>query len=332
MNLDTIIAAAVKKQNISDEACLKILQFPNEDILILVHAAYEVRKTFFGRKMHIQVLTNIKSGLCTEDCHYCSQSCVSTADIEKYELLPQKDILKEAAFAKKSNAKRYCMALSGNSPTEEEVDSLCSIVKAIKENHDISVCCSLGFISETQAGRLKRAGLDRVNHNLNTSRRYYPEICTTHTFEDRVRNIEVCKNADLEICSGGIVGQGESPEDVVVMLKTLRAMDPDSVPLNFLIPIPGTPFGEKGTTLTPVYCLKVLCLARFLLADKDLRIAGGREYHLRSLQSLALHAANSIFVAGYLTTDGQSVPEAIQMIEDAGFSLEIEGVTEGHEH
>lgn len=326
MSLNVIIEAAMRKESISDEDCLKILQYPDEDLLDLVHAASVVRKQFFSNRVHIQVLTNVKSGSCTEDCHYCSQSCVSTADIEKYAMLPPEDILKEAAFAKESNAKRYCMALSGNWPTDEEIDSLCVVVKAIKDVYDISVCCSLGFISDTQARRLKVAGLDRVNHNLNTSQRYYPEICTTHTYEDRVRNIEVCKNADLEICSGGIIGQGESQEDVVVMLKTLRAMNPESVPLNFLIPIPGTPFGEKEVKLTPAYCLKVLCLARFLLADKDLRIAGGREYHLRSLQSLALHVANSIFVAGYLTTDGQSVPEAIQMIEDAGFSLEVEGV------
>ena len=163
-----------------------------------------------------------------------------------------------------------------------------------------------------------------MNHNLNTSRNFYPNICTTHSFDDRLNNLELCKNVGLEICSGGIVGQGESKDDIINFMYSLKKIEPDSIPINFLMPIKGTPFEKKGTDLTPYYCLKVLILARFLFPDKDIRAAGGREYHLRSLQPLALYVINSIFVSGYLTTGGQSTEEALSMIQDVGFEYKTE--------
>ncbi|MBN1257802.1 MAG: biotin synthase BioB [Planctomycetes bacterium] len=311
---------------LSRKQCRRVLSYPDSRILALLDAAYRVRHHYRGATAHIQVLANAKSGYCSEDCHYCSQSCLSSAEIEKYPLVSQESLLQEAKHAKETGAKRFCMALSGHKPTAGEIGKLCGIIREIKAEIRISLCCSLGHVDAEQARQLRAAGLDRVNHNLNTSERFYEKICTTHTFQDRLDTIQRCREAGLEVCSGGIVGQGESDDDIIDMLLLLRELQPESLPINFLIPIKGTPLGEHDTGLTPYRCLKVLCLARFLNPEADLRVAGGREYHLRSLQPLALYPANSIFVSGYLTTGGQPAEEAIQMIADLGFTLEIEGV------
>ena len=324
MNLEKIIDLSLEKKNLTREQCLTILNWPDEDILTLINAAYRVRKNFFENQVYIQRLTNAKSGYCSEDCSYCSQSSVSQAKIDKYPLIPVKKLLEEARLAYQQNAKRYCMALSGIKPSNRDIDKLCQAIRNIKAEINISLCCSLGFISTEQAQKLKDAGLDRVNHNLNTSRNFYPNICTTHSFDDRLNNLELCKNVGLEICSGGIVGQGESKDDIFDFMYSLKKIEPDSIPINFLMPIKGTPFEKKGTDLTPYYCLKVLILARFLFPDKDIRAAGGREYHLRSLQPLALYVINSIFVSGYLTIGGQSTEEALSMIQDVGFEYKTE--------
>ena len=317
---------ALAEQALSPAQCRCVLDCPDEDVLALLQAAYRVRRHFCGDRVHIHVLSNAKSGLCPEDCHYCSQSSVSTAEIARYPLKARQKLLDEARAAGEVGAKRYCMALSGRAVTDHEVDHLCQVISEIKAEQPLSICCSLGFVSDEQARRLRDAGLDRVNHNLNSSARFYPQICTTHTYEDRLASIGRCQAAGLEICSGGIVGQGETGEDVIDMLEALREVRPASLPLNFLIPIAGTPFEDQRNGLTPRYCLKVLALARLMHPRTEIRVAGGREYHLRSLQPLALYAANSIFVDGYLTTDGQCPDEALQMIADLGFELEVEGV------
>ena len=323
---DELADLALAEQELTRAQCRQVLACPDEDVLTLLQAAYRVRRRFCGNLVHVQVLSNAKSGLCPEDCHYCSQSSVAKAEIDRYPLKATQKLVDEARAAADANAKRYCMALSGRAVTDHEVDHLCQVIRQIKVERPISICCSLGFATDEQFRRLREAGLDRVNHNLNTSARYYEQICSTHTYQDRLANIHRCQQADLEVCSGGIVGQGETDEDIIDMLLALRQLDPKSVPLNFLIPIAGTPFEQRGDELTPRRCLKVLALARLLHPRVDLRVAGGREYHLRSLQPLALYAANSIFVAGYLTTEGQCADEACQMIADMGFELEVEGV------
>ena len=330
-NLKKIQNKALNMETLTAEECKTILNFPDDDLLILLHTAFNVRKHFIGKKVHVQILNNIKSGLCSEDCHYCSQSCVSKADIEKYPLKTAEEIIKGAQLAKKTNAIRYCMALSSIKYTDQTISALASAIKKTKDTVDINLCCSMGFLTESQAEQLKEAGLDRINHNLNTSKNYYPQICTTHNYEERIKNIKLCQSKGLEICSGGIVGLGESQEDIIRMLFDLKSINPDSVPLNFLIPIKGTPFENKGKYLTPQYFLKVLCLTRLLLPNKDIRMAGGREYRLKTLQPLALYPANSIFVSGYLTTDGQPADEGIQMIKAMGFDLEVEGLVSEHQ-
>lgn len=310
--------------DLSPEFCRQVLGLHDEDLMALVQEAYRVRQAYFGKAVHVQVLRNVKSGFCSEDCHYCSQSRISSARIEKYPLVSQDVLLDGARKATLVKATRFCMATSGARPGENEIHRLSEAIRAIKAETDLPLCASVGLITDEQARELKSAGLDRVNHNLNTSRRYYSEICTTHTFQDRVDTISRCRAAGLEVCSGGIVGQGETDDDIIDMLMDIKTLKPEAVPINFLIPIEGTPFGEVNMDLTPRKCLKILCLARFLNPKSEVRAAGGWEYHMRSLKPLALYAADSVFVSGYLTTGGTSVKEMRDMVEDLGFECTVE--------
>jgi biotin synthase len=229
---------------------------------------------------------------------------------------------RRAAAAK---AQRYCIVISGRSPLDREIVDIASAVRSIKQEVPIQICCSLGLLSERQARDLKAAGVDRINHNLNTSEAYHSEICSTHTFQDRLATIRHARTAGLEICSGGIVGMGESDEDLIDLALALREVKPDSIPINTLHPASGTPL-EHCAPLTPQRCLKALCLFRFLHPRTELRIAGGREHNLRSLQPLALYPADSVFVNGYLTTPGQPAAEVWRMIEDLGFDIQVDAL------
>src|SRR5581483_809887 len=191
----------------------------------------------------------------------------------------------------------------------------------IKQEVDVGICCSVGLLSEDDAVRLRDAGVEQLNHNLNTSERYYSEICTTHTYQDRVDTLHAARRAGLSLCTGAIFGQGETEDDVIDVCMALRDLDPQSIPVNFLLPIPGTPLEAQGPP-TPQRCLKILCLMRFLNPRQEIRVSAGREAHLRSLQPLALYPANSVFVSGYLTTPGQPYQETWKMIEDLGFEIE----------
>lgn len=306
------------------EQCQLVLEYPDSDLLNLAHEAYKVRYQHFGNRVHVQVLRNVKSGFCSEDCRYCAQSKISEAEIEKYPLISKAALLNEARNASRINATRFCLATSGARLSDGDVEQLCDAIYEIKKETHLPLCASVGLITEDQAVRLKAAGLDRVNHNLNTSRRYYPQICTTHTYQDRIDTIIRCRAAGLEICCGGIIGQGETDDDIIEMLLALRVMKPEAIPINFLIPIKGTPFGDLNTGLNPRKCLKILCLARLLNPKSEIRAAGGWEHHMRSLKPLALYPANSIFVTGYLTTGGTSVKEVCDMIADMGFESSVE--------
>jgi biotin synthase len=314
---------ALRDEPLTSAESLAVLQAPDHDLLPLLHAAFAVRSTYFGRTVRLQMLQNAKSGACQEDCHYCSQSAISTAPIDRYNLLPRQQMIEGARRAAASKAQRYCIVISGRSPLDREIDEIAGAVRAIKQEVPIQICCSLGLMEEPQAKRLKAAGVDRVNHNLNTSEAFHPSICTTHTFQDRLSTIKNARAAGLEICSGGIVGMGEHDEDLVDLAMALREVKPDSIPLNMLNPVAGTPL-EQADHLTPQRCLKVLCLFRFLHPRTELRIAGGREHNLRSLQPLALYPADSLFVNGYLTTPGAPAPEVWGMIQDLGFTIEVD--------
>jgi len=309
----------------------EILAAPEAELLDLLQAAYRVRNHYFGNKVQLYFLMNAKSGLCPEDCSYCSQSKISEAEIPKYNLLRREDILAGAKAAAERQAKTYCIVISARGPNEREMQAVEKLVPEIKKQYDLDICACLGLLTPEQADRLQACGVNRVNHNLNTGGEFYSEICTTHTYQDRIDTLRAVRQAGMELCSGGIVGMGEKPKDIVDMALDLRDLGVESIPVNFLNPIDGTPLaGSKD--LTPTYCLKVLAMFRLVNPDREIRIAGGRELHLRSMQAMGLYAANSIFVGDYLTTKGQ-VPQAdYDMINDMGFEVvknaEVEALTQ----
>jgi biotin synthase len=297
-----------------------ILASPDEQLLDLLAAAYRVRHRAFGNTVQLFFLMNAKSGLCPEDCGYCSQSKVSEADIPRYNLLSAPKLMEAARLAAERQSKTFCIVISARGPSEREIDFVCEITPRIKQEYGLNVCACLGLLTAGQAARLAAAGVDKVNHNLNTSERYYGEVCSTHTYADRVATLAACREAGLALCSGGIMGMGESAADLVDMAYELRELKVESIPLNFLNAIDGTPL-ENIDRLTPRDCLRGLAMMRLVNPTAEIRIAGGREIHLGSLQPLGLYAANSIFVGDYLTTKGQ-LPEAdYRMIEDLGFTI-----------
>ncbi len=316
---------ALAGQQLSADDGLAILQSPDQELLDLLSAAYRVRRQWWGDQVRLNFLINAKSGSCREDCGYCSQSRVSKADIARYALLPADQILAGARAAFERQAKTYCIVTSGRGPGKRELDLVADVVPKIKQDYNMEICVSSGLLGEEQARRLKQCGVDRVNHNLNTSRRFYPQICTTHTFQDRVDTLWAVRRAGMEICSGGIVGMGEEDADVVELALELGALGVEALPVNFFTPIEGTPLtAARPKGLTPRYCLKALVLFRLANPRCDLRAAAGREIHLGWMQPLALYAANSMFVGDYLTTRGQPPTEDYQMIEEMGFEVVVD--------
>ncbi|WP_458119854.1 biotin synthase BioB [Paenibacillus sp. Z6-24] len=321
-----LAAQAVHKQPISHEQALQVLLAEDSQLLPLLHAAYEVRHHFYGNKVKLNMIINAKSGLCPEDCGYCSQSIVSTAPVSKYSLLDKETLLAGAREAMNRQAGTYCIVASGRGPSRRELDQVVEAVREIRETMPLKICACLGLLKEDQARRLAEAGVHRYNHNLNTSSEHYASITTTHTYEQRISTIEQVKSSGMSPCSGVIIGMGETDEQIVEMACALHELDADSIPVNFLNPISGTPLaGQQRTNARKA--LKVLALLRFICPDKEIRVAGGRELNLRTLQPLALYAANSIFVGDYLTTPGQEAALDYQMIEDLGFEIEHNALT-----
>ncbi len=325
MNIyDVIAETSLAGNELTDEQAMAVLDCPDDELLLLLHAAYKVRRNFYGNKVKLNMIINTKSGLCPENCGYCAQSIVSQAPIEKYSMMKKDEIVTGAARAAELNAGTYCIVASGRGPASRELDIVVDAVKEIKDKHKgMTVCACLGILKPEQAERLKEAGVDRYNHNINTSSNHHQNITTSHTYDDRVNTVETAKASGISPCSGVIVGMKESKEDVVHMARSLKVLDADSIPVNFLHAVDGTPL--QGTNeLTPRYCLKVLCLFRFINPTKEIRISGGREVNLRSLQPFGLYPANSIFIGDYLTTEGQEGSQDWKMLEDMGFEVDLE--------
>lgn len=321
---DQMAEAVLAGGEITDEQALSVLECPDDELLLLLHAAYTVRKYYYGNKVKLNMIINTKSGLCPENCGYCAQSIVSKAPIEKYSMMKKDEIVAGAGRAAELNAGTYCIVASGRGPANRELDIVIDSVKEIKSLHqDMTVCACLGILKPEQALRLKEAGVDRYNHNINTSSNHHENITTSHTYEDRVTTVGHVKDSGISPCSGVIIGMKETMEDVINMARSLRVLDADSIPVNFLHAVDGTPL-EGTDELNPRYCLKVLCLFRFINPSKEIRISGGREVNLRSLQPLGLYPANSIFIGDYLTTEGQESLTDKQMLEDMGFVVDLE--------
>lgn len=320
MDWHQLAERALDGQAVTADEALAVLRSTDDDLLPLLHAAYRVRARYFGRDVRIHVLKNAKSGLCPEDCAFCSQSVTHGTPVPRYQLETVEQLVAGAREAHRMGAVKYCMVTSTRGPSQRELDVVCEAVRQIKAEMPLRICTSLGLLREGQAEQLAAAGVDRFNHNLEASREFFPQICGTHGWEDRVTTVRRAKAAGMEACCGGIMGMGERDEDRVALAFELRELEVESIPVNFLDPRPGTPLGDQPR-VTPTDCLRVLAMFRFVNPSRDIRIAGGREVNLRHFQPFALYPANSLFCNGYLTTPGQGYEADLRMIEAAGFRV-----------
>ncbi|MEX0991422.1 MAG: biotin synthase BioB [Actinomycetota bacterium] len=321
MDWDSLVAEALADRPPSRDAALAMLALPDEDTLRLVDAGWQVRRANFADRTKVNVLLNAKSGYCPEDCGYCSQSRHVQTPIDRYPVIKPAAMLAAAREAHAAGAQRFCIVAALRGPTWTQVEQVAEATRQIKSELPLEVCACLGLLDEPEkAVALKEAGVDAYNHNLNTSPERYGEITTTHTYEDRLATVRSARAAGLSACSGVILGMGESHEEIVDLAFALREEGADSIPVNFLIPIDGTPMaaGDSADVLTPWFCLRALSMFRLVNPAAELRASAGREIHLRSLQPLAMLVANSLFLGDYLTEDGRSADEDWAMLADLG--------------
>lgn len=319
--LEVMAEAGLKGQPCTYDQALSLLQAPDELTYDIVAAAGRVRTAHFGRTMKLNYLVNLKSGMCPESCTYCSQSIGSKAEILRYTWLTPQEVTETVRAGVSNGASTVCLVASGRGPSRREVEQVAGVIKDIQRDFpQVKICACLGFIDDEKVETLKEAGATRYNHNLNTAESKYEEVCTSHTFADRANTVEAVQAAGLSACSGLIAGMGETDAELVEVAFALRDLGVDSVPVNFLLPFEGTPL-ESHLELTPQRCLRILAMIRFVFPDVEVRAAAGREYHLRTLQPLALELCNSIFLGDYLTSEGQAGQADLQMIADGGFEI-----------
>ncbi|WP_299228705.1 biotin synthase BioB [Sulfurihydrogenibium sp.] len=318
--LNNLAERVISGEKLTKEEGLQILSIPDELVMELVEEASKVREYFFKNQMEFCSLINAKNGACTEDCSFCAQSSHYKTPINAYGLVSKDEMLAGAEKAVAINANRYCIVVSGRRASKEEVDKIADAVKEIKESYPIKVCCSLGTIDEEDLVKLKDAGVDRINHNLETSEKYFPKIVSTHTWKERYETIKKIQKVGLSTCTGGIFGMGESDEDIVDLAMTYRDLKVDSIPLNFLIPIPGTPLGDKHN-LTPLKCLKIIALFRLFNPKSEIRLCGGRELNLKDYHDVAFEVANCLMAGGYLTRAGREPGKDEEMARRLGREL-----------
>jgi len=304
----------------------EILATPAEDAYHLLASAYDVRRHFKGDAVDFCGIVNVKSGACSEDCAFCAQSAHHGTDSPVYPLMASDEILKHARAAEATGTNRFSLVSSGAGIADEaEFEHICATIAEIAQRTNLGRCASLGALNSRQLEKLKTAGLGRVHHNIETAESYFGEICSTHTYADRIRTIHSAKELGFFVCSGGIFGMGESPEQRIEMALALRALNVDSVPLNFLNPIPNTPL-ENAEPLHPMEILKIIAMFRFILPEKEIRTCGGRERNLRSLQPLMYVAgADGTMIGNYLTTQGRDSNEDLEMIADLGLCARTGG-------
>jgi biotin synthase len=290
----------------------------SEDIMMLAGCANTITRTFNSNTVDVEALVNAKSGRCPEDCSFCAQSSFYDTGIKKYPLLPKEVLVEKAAKAKEAGATSFCLVCAYRDPPEKDFQQICEAIKEIRSKVHIEVNVSLGFITLARAQKLKELGVKRYNHNLEAAESYFSKICNTHHFSDRVNTARIVKAAGLELCSGGIIGMGETPRQRLELAFSLASLYPEEVPVNILIGREGTPLAG----LKPVDALeaiKTIAVWRFIMPKTILKIAGGREMHLKHRDRLALKSgANGIITGGYLTTEGNSPNKDIAMIKEIG--------------
>jgi biotin synthase len=285
------------------------------DLKTLSDAANNITRTLQGNKIDVEQLANIKKNYCSEDCVFCGQSAFFNTGIDSYQLLPAEEIVKTAKKAKDEGAESYCLVAAWREPSNSDFVKVCDIITQIRDKVGISIECSLGFLTESQAKKLKELGVKRYNHNLETARSKFPQICTTHTYQDRLDTLHIARKAGLELCTGGIIGMGETRTQRLELIADLAKLEPEEVTINLLVAIPGTPL-ELQTPISFEEILRVFAVTRFALPKSIIKISGGREVHLEdSGEELLLSGANGIISAGYLTLGGNPMNKDLEMIK-----------------
>lgn len=298
-----------------------LLEAEGADIVELAAVANRVRVAFKGNDIDLCSLLNAKSGRCSEDCAFCAQSAHYTTEAPVYPLMNVNEMVREAREAQERRTGRFCLISSGRQLNDKEFETVLDALSQIREETDLALDCSFGTLTQERAEALKKVGVTRYNHNLETAESHFSKICTTHSFRDRIRTIEILKDQGFSICCGGIIGLGESAQQRLELAFSLRALGVDCIPLNILNPRPGTPL-EHSEPIPPMEIIRTIALFRLILPKGTLKIAGGREVNLRDLQSLALlGGANGLIVGNYLTTPGRSAEDDLTMIRDLGFNI-----------
>ena len=319
--LDKATDNVLKGYRLSSEQADKLGRLKGDDVFSLFNAAYKIRKKFRGKKVGLCAITNARSGACSEDCAFCAQSSWNNTEVQVYPLLEEKEIYSRARRAQEIGAGYFCIVTSGRGIGEKRgFLRICKAISEIRSKLKLHVDASLGELSLEEAKALKDAGLFRYNHNLETAQSFYPKICTTHNYSDRLKTIENVKRAGLELCSGGIFGMGESWAQRLEFAFAVREFNPECIPVNFLNQISGTRLqGQKS--LSPLEFLKIIAVLRFIFPKQEIKVCGGREANLRSLQPLLfLAGADSIIIGDYLTTKGNPSQYDLQMIQDLGLT------------
>jgi biotin synthase len=310
---------------ITFKEAVKLINSPDEETFVLLAEADKIRRKFKGNKIKLCAIVNAKSGRCSENCAFCAQSGHFKTEVPIYPLLSEEEMLRAALHSEK-NARATCFSIvtSGKSvKTEKEMESITAALTAIRERTKLNRCVSLGTLDRATIRKLKAAGLTRLHHNLETAESFFGQICTTHTYQERLKTIQAAKEEGLEVCSGGIFGLGETLEQRVELAFALAELKVDSVPINILNPIPGTPAARNYRPLKPLEVLRLVAVYRLILQDKDIGVFGGRELSLGTLQPLMfLAGANVTLIGNYLTTKGQEPDRDLKMIEELGLEID----------
>lgn len=287
------------------------------DIFDVLHSANKLRESFRPERIDLCSIVSAKTGLCPEDCSYCAQSKTASADIKTHPLMGVEAVVERAKAAKNSGARRFCIVTSGKRAGGGEIEKIAEMISAVR-SEGLLPCATLGLLGQEELSMLKGAGLHRYHHNLESSRNFFPEVCSTHTYEDKLKTIRAVKSAGLSLCSGGIFGLGERWVDRVDMAFELRALGADSVPLNFLVPISGTPL-QGASSVEPLEALRIIALYRFILPESEIRVSGGRVQTLGQMNAFVFMAgADGLLTGDCLTTSGRSPDDDLRLIRDFG--------------
>lgn len=317
MTIDTLKEKVLHGDHITRDEAIFLSDQPLE---ALCRAADEIRKHYFKDDFDLCAVISVKGGQCSENCRYCAQSTCAKVPVEHHAMMDDQTLLREAEKKNLRGIRHYCLVSNGKRVSDRDIDHICEGIRKICENTSLTVCTSFGLLGEEQFRKLKQAGVKRIHNNLETSRRYFPSLCTSHTYDEKIETIRAARRVGLEVCSGGIMGVGETMEDRIDMALTLQNLDVQSVPINMLDPVPGTPM-ENYTVLTKDEVRRIVALYRFLLPTQYIRLAAGRDYLEDSGFSCFTSGSNATITGDMLTVKGISIEEDIQTIREMGYCL-----------